>query len=283
MKLYRTIPVILVALAVQATPALAANKEYLQLMAEVRMLQERNQQLQQLLGTLQDTLKVVTTKLDDQSAATRKAMADQTLAVNNIGDNVRVLREKTDETNVRISTVSQEIETLRSAINSAPAQTVAPANVDPSGAPVGGGGTPPPAPTPNPVTPNTVSPSRMYEASFDDYSAGRWELAIQGFQGFIEAFPRLAQAADAQYNIGMSYWNQSKWADARDAFQKVVTNYPQAGGTVLPDAYYKLGQSYERLNQIENAKKAYDMVVQKYPTSFAANQARQNLDRLNRK
>src|SRR5687768_13122068 len=115
--------------AVSASPAYAAaNKEHLQLMAEIRMLQEQNQQLQALLGSLQDTLKVVTTKIDDQSAAVRKAMADQTLAVNNIGDNVRVLREKTDETNVRISTVSQEINALRQAIASQPPpQVVAPA------------------------------------------------------------------------------------------------------------------------------------------------------------
>ena len=84
------------------------SKEYLQLLAEVRMLQEQNQQLQQLFGTLQDALKAVSTKLDDQAAANRKAMADQTLAVNNIGDTVRILREKADDTNVRISTVAQD-------------------------------------------------------------------------------------------------------------------------------------------------------------------------------
>jgi tol-pal system protein YbgF len=123
----------------------------------------------------------------------------------------------------------------------------------------------------------------MFEASYEDYTAGRWQLAIDGFEGFIQAFPRLAQAADAQYNIGMSYWNQSKWTDARDAFQKVVSGYPNAQGNVLPDAYYKLGQTFERLNQVDNAKRAYDIVVQKYPTSFSASQARQALDRLNKK
>ena len=279
-----TLPLLLLAIVGPAKPALAANKEYLQLMAQMRMLEEQNQQLQQLLGTLQEklqeTVKVVTAKIDDQSAASRKAMADQALVMNNIGDTVRVLREKTDETNVRISTVSQEIETLRTAIGSGTPQTVTPAIVDPSGAPVGGATTPPPAP--NPSTPSTVSPSRMFEASYEDYTAGRWQLAIDGFEGFIQAFPRLAQAADAQYNIGMSYWNQSKWTDARDAFQKVISGYPQAQGNVLPDAYYKLGQTYERLNQAENAKKAYDMVVQKYPTSFSASQAGQALARLTR-
>lgn len=263
--------------AVSASPVAAANKEHLQLMAEIRMLQEQNQQLQALLGSLQDTLKAVTAKIDDQSAATRKAMADQLLAVNNIGDNVRVLREKTDDTNVRISTVSQEINALRQAIASQPPPAAALPPPDPAVAPS-------PAPTQPPSTspPVGVSPQRMFEASYDDYTSGRWDLAIQGFQGYIQMFPRTAQAADAQYNIGMSYYQQSKWAEARDAFQKVISDYPQ-NTERLPEAYYKLGQTFERLNQVENAKRAYETVIQKFPTSFHANQARPALDRLNRK
>lgn len=263
--------------ALSASPAYAAaNKEHLQLMAEIRMLQEQNQQLQQLLGSLQDTLKTVTTKIDDQSAATRKAMADQLLAVNNIGDTVRVLREKTDETNVRVSTVSQEITALREAIASQPAPQVAPGGTEPA---TPGGVAPPPQITPPPVG---VSPQRMFEASYDDYTSGRFDLAIQGFQGYIQTFPRSAQAADAQFNIGMSYYSQSKWADARDAFQKVVSDYPQSTER-LPEAYYKLGQTFERLNQIDNAKRAYEMILQKYPNSFHANQARPALERLNKR
>src|SRR6187399_2037329 len=115
---------LLVCAAVVSLPARPAaagpNKEYLQLLAEIRMLQEQNQQMQQLFGTLQDALKAFSTKLDEQAAASRKGMADQTLAVNNIGDTVRVLREKADDTNVRISTVAQEIQALRQAIASMP-------------------------------------------------------------------------------------------------------------------------------------------------------------------
>lgn len=276
MKPYRTIPLALLALVALAQPAsAAANKEHLQLMAEIRMLQEQNQQLQALLGTLQDTLKVVTTKIDEQSVATRKLMADQTLAVNNIGDNVRVVREKTEETNVRISTMSQEIDALRQVIASQPA----PAAVNPTGVidP-----TAPTSPPPSTPPPTGVSPQRMFDASYDDYTAGRFDLAIQGFQGFIQAFPRLPQAADAQYNIGMSYFNQSKWAEARDAFQKTIADYPQATDRVA-EAYFKLGQSFERLNQVDNAKRAYETLIQKFPTSFSSNQARQNLARLDKR
>lgn len=278
MKCCRTLPVLLFAILAQAQPAwAAANKEHLQLMAEIRMLQEQNQQLQALLGSLQDTLKIVTTKIDDQSAATRKAMADQLLAVTNIGENVQVLREKSNETNVRISTVSQEISALREAIASQPPPPLnVPGGTEP---PPGGIAAPPPQTTAPPVG---VSPRRMFEASYDDYTSGRFDLAIQGFQSYIQTFPRTAQAADAQFNIGMSYYSQSKWTDARDAFQKVIGDYPQSTER-LPEAYYKLGQTFERLNQVDNAKRAYETIVQKYPTSFHANQARPALDRLNKR
>jgi len=276
--------VVFAVLTLTASPAVAAaNKEHLQLLAEIRMLQEQIQQLQAMMGTLTDAQKTVITRLDEQATGSRKAIADQTLAITNMGDNVRVLREKADETNVRISTVSQEIDALRQAIASQPAaQTAVPAGTVPGGEP---GAAPPPQATPTPGGAGTISPQRMYETSFDDYSAGRYDLAIQGFQAFIQAFPRTPNAANAQFNIGMSYFNQGKWAEARDAFQRVISEYPQADDRVA-DAYYKLGSTFEQLKQVDNAKRAYETLVQKYPSAsggFPASQARQALDRLNKK
>ena len=42
------------------------------MLAEIRILQEQNLQLQQTSGTLGDALKTVTTKIDDQSSRSRK-------------------------------------------------------------------------------------------------------------------------------------------------------------------------------------------------------------------
>jgi tol-pal system protein YbgF len=275
-----TLPAVLALMLLPSAASASANKEHLQLMAEIRMLQEQQQQLQGLLGTLQETLKTVTTKLDDQSTATRKAMADQTLATTNIGDNVRMLREKTDETNVRISTMAQELEALRQTVASQPglpAVTTPPV----TGAPAPAGGGTQPGPPPSSSVPAGMSPQRMYETSYDDYTAGRFPIAIDGFRMFVQQFPRLPQAANAVYNIGMSYYNVNKWNEARDAFLKVINEYPDAQGTTLPDAYYKLGQTYERLNQVENAKKAYEAAVQKFPgnPSTLSGQALQRLNR----
>jgi tol-pal system protein YbgF len=283
----KTTFVLLTGLVLSAAPAWAGpSKEYLQLLAEVRILQEQNAQMRQLFDTLQDSLKAVSTKLDDQTAANRKAMADETLAINNIGDTVRVLREKADDTNVRISTVSQEVQALRQAVAAMPQpQAAAPAPL----APMGGGdstgaGTAAPPTTPQgpPTAPPGVSPQRMYETSFDDFSAGRYETAIKGFELFIQYFPRSPQAAGAQFNIGASYYNMSKWNEARDALLLVTTQYPQDVDTNA-QAWFKLGNTYEQLKQPDQAKKAYETVTQKYPTSFQATQASQALQRLNRR
>jgi TolA-binding protein len=280
-----TTAALLALLAASASPAsAAANKEHLQLMAEIRMLQEQQQQLQGLLGALQDTLKTFSSKLDDQSAATRKAMADQTLATTGIGDNVRVLREKTDETNVRMSTMAQELESLRQSIASQPAtqplspgaQVTDPALTSPVGA------APPPSAPPVSTVPPGTSAQRMFETSYDDYSAGRHDMAIQGFQGFVQAFPRHPMAAAALYNIGMSNFSLSKWPEARDSFLRVINEYPQAQGSAVPDAYFKLGSTYEKLNQPENAKKAYEAAIQKFPGPPSA-MSSQALSRLTRR
>ena len=78
-------------------PARAADKEQRQLMADVRILQEQAQQLQNLIGALNtaltEALKALNTRLDDQSGVNRKALADQKLVIDNLSNDVRVIRE----------------------------------------------------------------------------------------------------------------------------------------------------------------------------------------------
>ena len=87
-----------IAVLMFAAPAAAADKAHQQLMAEIRMLQEQQQQLHQLVGGLADTLKTMTAKIDEQTGANRKAFADQKLLVDNVAEGVRILREKADDT-----------------------------------------------------------------------------------------------------------------------------------------------------------------------------------------
>jgi tol-pal system protein YbgF len=266
-----------------ASPAGAADKAHQQLMAEIRMLQEQQQQLQQMMGALADTLKTVSTKIDDQTATNRKAFADQKVQIDNIADGVRVLREKADDTNVRLSTVSQELEAVRQAMSSMQTTGVAP-----SAAPMGPGGEPGAAPTTAgqpPAGPTGsapfISPQRMYDNAYSDYMAGQYDIAIQGFNAFLTSFPKSDKADDAQLNIGNALYAAGKYSEALDAFQKVISNYAQADTVAI--ALYKMGVTYEALKQVDLARKSFETVTQKYPAAYEAILAKQRLDALNRK
>lgn len=266
-----------VSLSVAAVPAWAADKTHQQMMAEIRMLQEQQQQLAQMLGGLADTLKTVTTRIDDQAASSRKASADQKLLIDGIAEGVRILREKADDTNVRLSSMTQEMDTIRQTIASIPAgpspAAGAPAVVDPAT----GAAVPvtPPAPVP------MVSADKAYSAAFNDYSGGQYDLAVDGFSFYIRTFPRSDRADDAQLNIGNSYYAQGNYREAVKAFQKVIADYAQ--GDTVPAAYYKLGLSYEGLKQVELARRAYETVIRSHPNAMDAQLARQRLDSLNRR
>ena len=262
-----------------ATPARAADKTHQQIMAEIRMLQEQQSQLAQLLGNLADTLKTVTSKIDDQNNVTRKAFADQKLLVDGVSEGVRILREKADDTNVRLSSMTQELEAMRQTIASMPAPSAATAPATPPGDPAAAPPSTPPAAIN--VPPPSVSAQKMFDAAFADYTLSQYDLAIAGFELFLKTFPKSVQAAEAQLNIGNSYYAQGNYRAAVDAFNNVISDFPKS--PVVSTAYYKLGLSYEGLKMVDRAKEAYQTVIKNYPEGVDVQLARQRLEALNRR
>ncbi len=266
-----------------AHSALAADREHQQMMADIRMLQEQAQQLAITLAAVNDALKTITaamnTRLDQQAEATRKGFADQKLLVDNMGADLRVIRERSDETNVRISSLEQELEALRAAIPP-PMPLIAPdpaSAADPN-APPADPAQPPPAPVPSVAG---LSPGRMYEQAFADYSAGQYSLAIEGFQALLRTFPSSDRSDDAQFFIGESYFQSGKFQEAVNAYNQVVQRF--VGSNLVPDAYYKRGVAQAELGDLVGARESWQAVIKSFPNTEGAGLAKQSLDRVNAK
>jgi TolA-binding protein len=246
-------------------------------MADIRMLQEQAQLLQNLLGTINESIKAVNTRLDEQTNATRKASADQKLQMDNLAGDLRVVREKVDDNNVRIASLTQEVEALRQMVQQA-ASAPRPSAPDQGNAPPPGtapvGGTPPLVPPTNAGT----SPTQLYEMALGDYTIGQWELAIQGFESYIRSFPRSTLADEAQVKIGICYDYLGQKQKALDAFDKAIRDYP--GGQAIPTAYFRKGLALRDLRQSDKAREAFEYVVKTYPDSPEAGLSKQALDRL---
>ncbi len=273
---FAAVLLVLVAAAAFAPPARAANKEHQQLMADIRMLQEQAQLLQNLLGTISESIKAVNTRLDEQTSATRKTVADQKLQMDNLTGDLRVVREKVDDNNVRIASLTQEVEALRQMVQQAASapRVTSPDQGTATGAPAPGGA----APSAPPLTAVGTSPTQLYEMALGDYTIGQWELAIQGFESYIRSFPRSTLADEAQVKIGICYDYLGQKQKALDAFDKAIRDYP--GGKAIPTAYFRKGLALRDLRQLDKAREAFEYVVRTYPDSPEAGLSRQALDRL---
>ena len=263
----------LLGIALAVAPAWGQNREHQQMMADIRMLQADTAQLNALLGELAQTLQMIRESLDSQGNDLRRGFANQQLQIDSVATGVRVVREKVDENNVRVSSLAQEVEALRMAVPmmGAPLTDLA---VDPeTGLPLNQDLAPPPAP----VNPG-ISPKRLYDTAYTDYTTGQWALSIQGFEAYISTFPRAQLADDAQFFIGQNYYADGKFREAADAFEQVVSSYPD--GDVVAEALYKQGLALERLDQIDLARETFQTVVREHPDDNMANLAQQALDRL---
>ena len=264
--------------AAVASPASAANKEHQQMMADLRMLQEQSQLLQNLLGTVTETLKAVNTRLDQQAESNRKAFADQKLVIDNLTNDVRVIREKLDDNNVRVGSLTQEVESLRQSVQqmsiARPAPTTDP---DPAVGTQGAGGSAAPGGAP-PPPPMGGSPTQAWDTANADYMAGQYDLAVLGFEAYIRNFPKSERADDAQVAICASYLNANKNQNAVDACDLAIRTYP--GANSIPEAYYRKGLALSNLKDLMGARSAWETLIKNYPTDALATMAQQGLERL---
>ena len=261
-----------VLLLAAASPASAANKEHQQLMADLRMLQEQSQLLQNLIGSVTDALKAVNTRLDQQAETSRKAFADQKLVIDNLTNDVRVIREKLDDNNVRIGSLTQEVDSLRQSMQQRPSGTTD-ADAPPAGVPSGGA----------PGAPGAglgVSPQRLFDSAMGDYYSGQYDLAILGFGDYIKSFPKSDLADDAQVNICMAYLQDGKNDKAVQACDVAIRTYPN--GDKIPDAFYRKGLALRNLRDLNGARDAWEHVVNAYPDSDAGRLAKQGLEQVKR-
>jgi tol-pal system protein YbgF len=254
-------------------PAAAADKETRQMMADIRILQEQSQQLQNqiaaLITTLSDSIKAVNARLEDQTNANRKSLADQKLVIDTMANDLRVLREKVDDNNVRVGSLGQEIDALRQSVSSMNAPRSL--GFESAGGDPAAGGAPAPDTTGAPPTGAAAvgaSPKKLLDGALADYFAGQYDLAAMGLESYVRTFPQSPEAPEAQLRAGNSYLQTGKNEKAVEAYDVVIRTYPKSSS--VPEAYAKKGTALMNLKQYDTAREALEYVIKNYPPEHAA-------------
>jgi tol-pal system protein YbgF len=236
-----------------------------------------------------EALKAVNGRIDTAMEAMRKVFADQALATKNMAGDVSTIAERARDTDTKLRTLGDEVTALQATITSL-ASSIAqggggvagPAGpVDPN-LPVTGATPGVPGPTATVPLPSTLglSPSRMLEQAKGDYYRSQYELAITGFEQLIKTpqFANTEAAAEAQYWIGESQFNLSKWPEAIAAYNLVLQKSPRA--SYASEALFKRGEAQRRQGDTAAARLSYEPCIKQYPDSVGARLAQQRLDGL---
>ncbi len=212
-----------------------------------------------------------------------KTEADMQVKLQDLSGQIEALQSKLEDTNYRLAQLSQQIaatnQELKGFRSAAP---VAPAN--PAGQPLpdGGGGPPPPAAAgphderiPDRGDRSNGDPQALYNAAYNDYLKGSYDLALRGFQQYLESFPSTTLAANATYWIGECYYRQRRYRQAIEQYDAVLNRYPRSDKTA--SALLKKGYAHLELGERSQGVVQLQHVLRQFPTSDEANLARQRL------
>lgn len=255
----RLVPALAV-LALLAPPAHAQKKEYERLQLQIANMQGQIIALQRSVEDAVSELERLNQNLAGQGELLRRTVDDNRLQ----GESTQAaLRDVVDG----LGEVSEALRALRaSGPGLAPPM---PGDAGAATADAGEGGTPPPGTGAPP-------PRELYSQAYADFARGNFDLAVQGFETYLEYYPETEFSDNARYWIGECYYGQGRFDEAVDAWNQLLRDF--ASSDKVPDARVKKGMALERLGRRSQALLEYRYVLDRYPNSPAARIAREKLN-----
>lgn len=122
------------------------------------------------------------------------------------------------------------------------------------------------------------SAAGLFDAAQRDFNRGNYQLAIAGFDDFLDLASDSRQADDAQYWKGESYYSLNEMDRAIQEFLKVRDVYPD--GDRVASATLKIGYAFLRKEDSATAGRYFETVVREFPGSSEATLAKDKLEEL---
>ncbi len=236
---------------------------------DIESLQQQNAALQRQLaemraqGSSKQEVASLDSTLRQQTDRLVKTEADMKVDLANLSSQISQLQGSLEDTNYRISQLSQQIASANQDLRAVRSAT-APA----TGVTDAAGG----------ALANSADPETLYQSSYSDYLRGGYDLALLGFRQYLEAYPETDLTDNAVYWIGECFYRQQKYGDAIVEYDRVLERWPRSDKTA--SAMLKKGYALVELGQKKDGIAQLQRVVSTFGTSDEANLARQKLQSL---
>jgi tol-pal system protein YbgF len=114
-----------------------------------------------------------------------------------------------------------------------------------------------------------------YDNAFQSLKELRYSDAAEQFSEFLAIYPGSEYADNAQYWLGESYYVTRNFEFALEAFETLLARFPDS--PKVADSLLKIGYTHYELKQWEQARAALTQVQEQYPNSTLARLAESRL------
>jgi tol-pal system protein YbgF len=122
------------------------------------------------------------------------------------------------------------------------------------------------------------SEEEIYNRAKQAFDQGNTAQARRGFEELIQRYPNSANADNAQFWIGETFFREKSYEKAILEYQKVIEKYPK--GNKVPSALLKQGHAFLSLGDKVNSRLIFEELVRKFPHSAEAKAASDKLKEL---
>jgi tol-pal system protein YbgF len=120
-----------------------------------------------------------------------------------------------------------------------------------------------------------VTPESLYAKGLETFKAGDMPASREIFIKFLDQYPKHDLAANAQYWIGDTYFNEKGYEPAILAYQEVIKQYP--GKDKIPAAMLKQAMCFRAIKDTKSARYVLKKLEEGFPNSDEAKKARELL------
>jgi len=116
---------------------------------------------------------------------------------------------------------------------------------------------------------------KAFTAAVLDYNRGNYALAADGLGLFLKNSPQSPQRPDALFYLGLCYYNQKSYDQAKPAFETILREH--ANSSQFLPAKLKRAQCLQKMGLKPAAIKAFKEITDGFPGSPEARTAQQEL------
>jgi TolA-binding protein len=117
----------------------------------------------------------------------------------------------------------------------------------------------------SPLGAQTDKENADFKLAVNLYNDGMYDLALQQFKNFIEAYPNTSNSIEARFFLGLVQMKLKQYDDARMTFQNFALAY--VNHQKAPEAWINVAEAYLALGEEREAASAYERIKIFHPKS----------------